>query len=106
MSVMRPGFLKLAFAFGRQDRILSEADLKGHVMASGSDTIERREVDTDEAFEILQRALEHPGIREVMAVYRKWQTIEYATRAYCQAVIPRTAMAVADTSVPSTLRCV
>ena len=75
-------------------------------MANGCETIEREEVRTDEAFEILRRALEHPGIREVMSVYRNWETLENATRAYCQAVIPRTVMAVTDTSVPPILRCV
>lgn len=74
-------------------------------MANGCETIEREEVRTDEASEILRRALEHPGIREVMSVYRKWETVENATRAYCQVVTPRTVMAVTDTSVPSTLRC-
>lgn len=78
--------------------------LKGAAMAKIGETVKREEVCTDEAFEILQRALERPGVREMMSVYQQWEAIEGAVRAYSQTITPRTVMAATDTSVPPALQ--
>lgn len=66
--------------------------------------IKREEVGTDEAFAILERALAQPGVREMMSVYRQWESLREATQPYRQAASQKTVVALADTSGPSALR--
>ncbi|NLT78662.1 MAG: hypothetical protein GXX98_19250 [Planctomycetes bacterium] len=73
-------------------------------MQGNCNVIKREEVRTDEAFEILERALAQPGVREMMSVYRQWESLREATQPYRQAASRKTAVALADTSTPSGLR--
>ena len=73
-------------------------------MADDYDVIKREEVCTDEALEMLQRAVAQPGVKEMMSVYQRWESLRKATQAYSQAASCRTVVALADTSTPTGLR--
>ncbi|HNS19901.1 MAG TPA: hypothetical protein PKH24_05350 [Sedimentisphaerales bacterium] len=57
-----------------------------------------------EAAEILQRALERPGVREMMSVYGQWEWICAETQAYRQAIARKRVIVAADTSDRTVLR--
>ena len=73
-------------------------------MADNCDVVKREEVHTDEALEILQRAVAQPGVKEMMSVYQRWESLRDATQAYSQSASCKTVVSLADTSTPTGLR--
>ncbi len=73
-------------------------------MADNCETTTREDVCKDEAFEILERALAQPGVKEMMSVYRQWESLREAVQPYSQAASCKTVVALADTSTPTGLR--
>jgi len=64
----------------------------------------KREVFSNEVQEILERALERPGVKEMMSVYWKWELLDRAAQPYQRATTRRTVVATTDTSERMVLR--
>lgn len=66
----------------------------------------RDHLPTDEAAEILRRALGQPGVKEMMAVYGEWESVRGATDPYRQAGTRKKVISTADTSERTLLRTI
>ena len=64
------------------------------------------EISSDEGREILRRALERPGVKEMMTVYQQWEHLRKAVQPYRQTAVNRHVVATADTTEPMHLRIV
>jgi hypothetical protein len=78
--------------------------MKGDNMTKGREVTARDKVGADEVSAILERALAQPGVREMMSVFQRWESLREAVRPYGQAASGRTLVALADTSAPTELR--
>ncbi|OHB68233.1 MAG: hypothetical protein A2Y77_01690 [Planctomycetes bacterium RBG_13_62_9] len=67
-------------------------------MTHESNTIKGEEARVGEAAAILERALKQPGVKEMMSVYGRWESIEAAMQPYSRATAPKMVLALADTS--------
>jgi hypothetical protein len=66
--------------------------------------LEKQNAEKDEVQEILERALERPGVREMMSVYREWERLDRAAQPYQLATRRKTVVATTDTSERMVLR--
>jgi hypothetical protein len=62
------------------------------------------EVFSNEAQEILERALKRPGVKEMMSVYREWEQLDRAAQPYHRATTRKKVVATTDTSERTVLR--
>jgi hypothetical protein len=67
------------------------------------DTAKTKEERARDATAMLERALKEPGVREMMSVYKQWESIETTIQPYCRVTTPKMIVALADTSDPSAL---
>jgi hypothetical protein len=56
------------------------------------------EVFSNEVQQIFERALERPGVKEMMSVYREWEVLDRAAQPYQRATTRKTVVATTDTS--------
>ena len=54
----------------------------------------------DEARDLLDRAVNRPGVREMADVYERWQALETAVGPYCGVTTPKRVVCLTDTSGP------
>ena len=73
-------------------------------MAVNCDVIKREEICTDETLELLRCAVAQPGVKEMMSVYQRWESLREATQVYSEAASCKTVVALSDTSTPTGLR--
>lgn len=67
--------------------------------------LKKKEVSTPdsrahEVTDLLQQALQQPGVRELMEVYEQWQRRDEATRPYLQALGVKRIISASNTSRP------
>jgi hypothetical protein len=55
----------------------------------------------DELNELLQKALQQPGVQDVMYVYETWRRIDEASRPCFQAMAQRPAVSFSNTTSPT-----
>jgi hypothetical protein len=53
-----------------------------------------------ELSDLLRQALQQPGVRELMAVYEHWKTLENVAQSHCQALGMRRIISTSNVSGP------
>ena len=66
-------------------------------MAEEQTIMTEEEVSSDD---ILRRAMEQPGVKEMMSVYQRWEHLHRMVQPYCRTTPIRKVVATADTTEP------